>query len=454
MAFTFFFSLAVFAYFHAIKAQKGWTYIVAGIMLVLAIATKYNGFQPILIATIFVPFVHFIPAGNRNRPFAEKLSRVIRAILHTFSGLWLSTIPAIIFVVLFLAFLGKPFEINDVKSMFGALGDLIPRVAEGLVYFMQRVYPLKTVVVGTQLFITVNFYSSALTHFIAAPILLLSLIGAIRGLVKRNAATILLVVWFSFIFAYFASVPAGFVRVILPAAVPISILSASGLVWVLSRLDRYLAKLRKTVLRRRGFRMLVKLGLVLIVLPVNLLYSAPAITNTHSAYRIAAEFIAKNVPDGKLIWWATQPVLITELYLIGRNYRFSDNVTQLDQANIVVLDFRAQLYPEYPIVLSQISHMQLVFTVRNDVPVVNLLDSFSFSQLDQVLANKDTMSIKIYSRTPMNPQLSAEFLSTLQVRSASNGWEYTSLLVNIRSFSQTQSALEFGCSGKLFPYDQ
>jgi hypothetical protein len=138
---------------------------------------------------------------------------------------------------------------------------------------------------------------------------------------------------------------------------------------------------------------------------MNLVWAAPAITNPHSAYRTAADFIVKNVPDGKLVWWAAQPVVITYLYLMGKNVRVSDNITDIEEAYVVVLDYRAHLYPEYPLITAQISHMQLVFSIPNDVPVVNLVDSFDFTQLGQVVSDKNVMSIKIYSRAPMTPQL-------------------------------------------------
>ncbi len=412
MAFTFFFSLAVFAYFQAIKSQKGWTYILAGVMLTLAIAAKYNGFQPLLIAAIFVLFFHFIRLGTGRGIVTHRMANCVRVILHSLSGLWLSTAPAIIFTVLFLAFLGKPFRINDSGAMLGLARDFIPRVSEGLAYFVRVVYPTKTAVVRIQPFVTANFYSNVLTSFIAAPVLLLALIGAVKGIAKRYLADILLIIWVIFIFVYFASTPATYARVMLPAVVPIAILSGSGLSSILSSLDRFVRTHKFSALRRQEYRTIIKAGLVLCVIAVNLILAAPAITNTHSAYRTAAEFIARNVPDGQLVWLKAQPVLIAYLGIMGKQVKIADDITQINQAYIVVLDFIAQSYAEWPQIQAHISRMQLVFSIKNDVPAVNVLDWTDFARLARITSDESRMSIRIYARAGTTISIQSASVST------------------------------------------
>lgn len=399
MAFTLFFSLAMFAYFHALKNQKGSAYFLAGIVMTLAIVTKYNGFQPLLIVAIFVLFFHFVLIGRERGLLRHKAARWVRSVLSSFAGLWLSAFPALIFAVLFLAFLGKPFRLGDLAAMRAIGRDFIPRISEGLAYFVRIVYPTKTGVFKLQLLVNARFYTNVLIHFIATPVLGLALVGAFRGIVKRNLSDILLTIWGGFIFLYFASTATTYTRVMLPAVVPIAILAATGLSWIVTLFGRCLSTLKLPTLRKRSSRTAFQVSLVIAVVAVNLFWAAPAITNTHSAYRTAAEFIAKNVPDGQLVWIKAQPVLIAYLGMMGKHVAVADNISNINEAYVIVLDFLAQVYPEWPQIEARISQMQLVFSVKNDVPVVNVLDSISFSHLSGVLSDSPRMSIRIYSKT-------------------------------------------------------
>lgn len=398
MTFTLFFSLAVFAYFHAIKSQKGSAYLLAGVVLTLAIAAKYNGFQPLIIAAIFALYFHFTLVSRPGPRLRRRIAQALRGFLHSLSGLWLSTIPAIVFTVLFLAFLGKPFQINDFNAIRGILRDILPKVSEGLAYFIRIVYPTKAAVLRPQPFVSLNFYSNALTRFIAAPVLLLGAIGAVKGIVRKNLADILLLLWAGYVFVYFASTPATYVRTMLPAVVPIAILSGSGLVWALSAIDRFLRTQELPTLRKREYRTLVKVTIVMAVLAVNFALVAPAISDSHSAYRRTAEFITKAVPDGQMVWLKAQPVLIAYLGMMGKHVRIADNITQIGEAYVIVLDFIAESYPEWPQIEAKISQMQLVYSIRNDVPVVNVLDWTNFSRLSGILSDPVRMSIRVYSR--------------------------------------------------------
>ena len=411
MAFTFFFSLSVFAYFGAIKNQKGSSYLLAGLLLTLAIATKYNGFQPLLVVAIFIPFFHSMLLRSRGRTPREAIVGWARAVLHSLSGLWLSAAPAVIFVVLFLAFLGQPFHLTDFRAMLGITRDLVPRVSEGLAYFVRVVYPTKGGVFRIRPFITVGFYSDALTHFIAAPVLALSVIGAVKGIMKRSLVEILLTIWAGFIFVYFASTATTYVRVLLPAVVPIAILAGTGLTWLLAALDQSLRTQKASTLRKRNVRALIEAGLLLAVIGVNVIWAAPAITDTHSAYRTAADFIVKNVPDGQLVWFTAQPIIITYLDMMRKQVRISDNISAIEQAYVIVLDFVAQSSPQWPQIQARISQMQLVFTVRNDVPVVNVLDWTDFSHLNSVISDPARMSIRIYASAGQIPSYQADPVS-------------------------------------------
>lgn len=396
MAFTFFFSLALFAYFKAINNRKGWTYLLAGVMLTLTIATKYNGFEPLLIAAIFTPIFHAISLAARAKSVKRNITDWGRSVLQSFSGLWISAAPAELFIVLYLAFLGQPFHISDIHAMLAITHDLIPRVGAGLAYFIRVIYPTKLGAFAVKPFETAHFYLNVLTHFIATPILALALIGAVTGVAKRNQADILLTVWVAFIFISFASQATTYARVILPAVVPIAILAGSGLMRLLAALDRFLRHQRRLPMKGR-IRPMTLTFLVLAIVAVNVVWAIPAIANTHSAYRLTANFIAQNVPDGQLVWIGAQPILFTYMGLLGKNVIATDNASALGEAYVVVLDFTAQFQPDWPQVEARISKMQLVFSIKNDVPVVNVLDWTKFSHLNSILSNETMMRIRIFA---------------------------------------------------------
>lgn len=399
MTFSFFFTCAVFLFLGALRCQKKWVYLLAGSLLALTFATKYNGFQPLVIIALFLPLFHLLSVPSRAR-LRQRMIESTRAMFQSISGLLVSTVPSIIFFVFFLAYIAMPFSyIDPYGGSFLLLRDFVPRLSRGLELLVGTVYPTKAAISKLRLFVEGDFYYRVLTSFVTIPVLVLALVGALKGIVRRNLADILLIIWFGYVFTYFSSVPVHYPRVILPVIVPLVILAARGAVWSLIEVDQLLHSIpRIPFVKIPTCRTLLRYAFVIAIVLSNLISAAGTINNTHSAYRTAADFISEHVPDGEIVWIKAQPVLIAYLGLKGKNVRVSYNIEEIDKAYVIVLDFVAKSYPEYPEIAARLSRMKLIASFQNDVPIVTMLDWTDFVGLQRFKSDPDRSSIRIYAR--------------------------------------------------------
>ena len=397
MTLTFFFTATVFAYVEALKHNRKWIFLVAGLLLALTMGVKYNGFQPLLIILIFAPFFYLSAGRSKSH---KRVSSYFRQVGHFLQNIWLSFKPTIVLALVYLAYLGKIFppNLNDFKGLFL---DFIPRVYSGWLllsglpgwsYFSSS---------SLRLFYSAGFYWTELIEFIGPLALALATLGVVGGLVKRKMNTILLVIWVCFVFIFFSSIANHYPRVILPLMIPLSILVAQGISPCTSAVICFIRALGVRVSNRKfKLRTSLTVCLVILIVLVQLYASIPAITNTHPGYREAAELLSGVLPN-RVIFYRCQPVILVYtfnlgLYLVGA-------MSLLNQSSALVLDFIATISPDYPQIQARISHgMVLYARIKNDIPI-NMLDSTTFSGLDAWKSDLDRFSIRIYIQNASRP---------------------------------------------------
>ena len=435
MTFTFFFSASIFAYMGSLRRRSNWAFLVAGLVLTCTFATKYNGFQPIIVILIFVPF-SCLSIFEGKTAFRKKVNSYLRQVVGSLPGLWVSLAPVLLFSIVFLAFLGRPFA-PSLLAFTSLARDFIPRLNDGLTFLVRAVYSTKPMVNSLQLLVNVEYYGYVLTEFVGLPALVLAVIGGVRGILKRQTNTILLIMWVGFVFIYFSSLP-GYEapRLILPLVVPLAILTGQGTLWCATTIVRFLQGFDSS-LRQKRLGASLKAGFVIAVVLVNLYSSIPAITNTHSAYRQAAEFIIANVPSGELVWCRSQIVLWVYFNMFGKNVNISTDVSQISQAYAVVLDFvAAKSSPDYLRIQTQISQMTLAARIRNDAGTINMLDSWTpLSGFQQFESDPDRLSIRIYIQSSRSVSNSpSQLYSAAQVDNLPN--LFPSMIAARRTISQ------------------
>ncbi len=406
MVFTLFVSCTIFVYAQAIAKQKNSIYLMGGILLALATATKYYGFQALIVILVFLPIFAVSDSWKNGLHIHMLVTRASRRLARAISGLWLSAAPFFVFVLLFLAYIAEPFPYTDLNAFLAMMLNIPSRVAHGFIFLNDVVLPTKAMINNLQPFVTADFYLRVLLGSVAVPVLALAVVGGARGIVKRSVDDILLIIWFSTFFVYFSSLWPPYARVILPALVPIAILSARGTVSLAREID----KLGQVHFRTHRFGRVSKTILVISLIVTILPSSLSVVTNPHSGYRNAAEFILAHVPEGASVWIKTQEVLLTYLRLSEKNINvtFDDPseraIDGIDHADFVVLDYLASVSSQYGRITSCISQMILIASFRNDMPMINFFDAPSLARMDfsklQTLLSTDAglMNIRIYAK--------------------------------------------------------
>ena len=392
MTYTLFFSSALFMYHYAVKNRTNSTFLIAGVLLAFTIGTKYTGFQPFLIMLIFLP-ISRLSIFRRDVSF-KKAGTYLVEILNDLARLWWSLAPVLVFLFLLLLYLAMPFPLIAGHSTLG--GSLIQNLTQGLLYLTTAIYPLKAGEFSPQLFVNISFYGDVVGEFIGLLVILLATIGAAIGVVRRQSTTALLSIWVLCIFVFFASFPGTWPRVILPIIVPLSILAGKGALACANTFERLFRASRNRKLGKIRLRSLIRVSFLILLVVVHFYSSLPAITNSHSAYRAAAEFITNNLPN-RLVFYQTQPILLTYLENFRAQSLMVDGIPLLNQSYAVVLDFIAEASPDYPLIQARISQMTLALRISNDVGMINMLDSTPFDALRQY--DPDRMSIRIYIQT-------------------------------------------------------
>ena len=407
MTYTLFFSAAIFMYYRAIKKRNNSAFLIAGVLLAFTIGTKYTGFQPLLIILIFLLVSRL--STLRGGVSFKKSHSYLRELSNDLERFWWSLAPVSAFVILFLLYLAMPFPILAGRSTL--TGNIIQNLTQGLLYLTFTVYPLKAGGFSPQPFVNIDFYGDVVAEFIGLLVIFLAAIGAAAGLLKRQLGALLLLVWAVFIFVFFASLPGTWPRVILPMMVPLSILAGKGLLSCSNAIDRFLHAFGFRKFRKRRIGSLVRVSFVILLIVVHLYSSLPAITNNHSAYRDAAEFITVNFPS-RLVFYSTQPVLLTYLEKLGSQSLMVNGLPLLNESYAVVLDFIAEASSDYPQIQARISQMTLALRISNDAGTINMLDSTPFNALRQ--SDPDRMSIRIYVQSPESANLSTQSYFTPQ----------------------------------------
>jgi len=421
MTYTVLFSAAVFAYYNAIKKRSNSASFVAGLMLALAVGTKYTGFQALLIILIFLPISRL--SILKGQASFNKIYSYLGVLFNDLARVWWSLVPVSAFIIWFLLYLAMPFPLIAGRSTLG--GNLIQNLTQGLLYLTTIIYPLKAGEFNAELFVNINFYGDVVAEFVGILVIILATIGAATGLLRRQLSTVLLLIWAVFVFAFFASFPGTWPRVILPMIVPLSVLAGIGVLSCTKAIDRFLHVFGLRKFRKKRLSNLIQVSFVILLLVLHLYSSLPAITNSHSAYREAAEFIATNFPN-RIVFYRTQPVLLTYLERLGSQSLMVNGLPLLNESFAVVLDFIAETSSDYPLIQARVAQMTLALRISNDVATINMLDSTPFDTLRQ--SDPDRMSIRIYlpssssatltqayfpSQSPINPVSSEIGISAL-----------------------------------------
>jgi len=389
MTYTLFFSATIFAYHDAIKKNDNLRFLVAGTLLACTIGVKYTGFQPLLVILIFVilsclPSLRGRERGKRNFSYVRELS-------NDLAKLWLSIAPVLVFLAVFLLYLAQPFPLLAGRASL--TGGIIRNLAQGLNYLIFTVYPLKSGEVSPQFFVSVDFYGNVVAEFVGVLVVAFATVGVMTGIFKRHVNTLLLFTWAMLVFVFFASLPGGWPRVILPMTVPISILAAMGCLRCAGVTARFFSVSTLRTVRKSKLNALIRVSFILLIILVHLYSSFPAVTDAHFGYREAAEFISSNLPN-RVVFYRTQPVLLVYLDNSGAHSLMVTGIPLLNQSYAVVLDFIAEESPDYAKIQARVSEMTLVARINNDVPSLNMLDSMSFNALRQ--GDPDRTSIRIY----------------------------------------------------------
>jgi 4-amino-4-deoxy-L-arabinose transferase-like glycosyltransferase len=412
MTFVFFFSAAIFGYLRAVRRKNNWSFLGAGILLSCALAVKYNGFQPFLIILIFIP-VLCLPTLRSEALVRKRFGAFVRQVFGFLPGLWVSLAPVGLFSILFVSYLGNPFP--PMSQPVTALTTNFPyRVVDGLGYFLGSVYQNKAGAFDLQLLVEAGFYSQVLMGFVGLPTVVLAIIGAIRGILKRNSTSVLLVIWGMTVFTFFSSLSGAWPRVILPLIVPLAMLAAEGVLSCAAVLANFLRAITLVSPNRGRLGVALQVFLIVGVVSINLYSAIPAIADQHSAYREAADIISQFVPVGMWIWVKTQPVIL--VYLLDRGFAVTQgNMALLNISRVIILDFTAKSSPDYPKIQLRISTMTLVAQIPNHV-LINMLDSTNFTELERWETDPDRMNVQIYVGPPLltGPPPSSPSLSATQ----------------------------------------
>ncbi|HKM51645.1 MAG TPA: hypothetical protein VJZ75_10755 [Candidatus Bathyarchaeia archaeon] len=267
-----------------------------------------------------------------------------------------------------------------------------------------HIIPVSPGALKPQLLVSAGFYGNELVEFVGVIVLALAIVGVGSGLMKRKTITVMLVIWVGVIFIFFSSLPNTWPRVLLPLIVPLAILTSQGILSTATCIIRLAHAFGFRIHRKIRLNIIIKVCFVILVVLVQLYTSIPgAITNVHSGYREAAEFLAATIPN-RVIYYNCQPVLLVYTNSFGLASQMVGDIGLLNQSSAVVIDFIATLSPDYPKIQARISRMTLAARISNDIPI-NMLDSTNFSGLRLFKADPDRMTIRIYlgsptSRTP------------------------------------------------------
>jgi hypothetical protein len=395
MTFTFFFSATVLAYFEALRSRRSVVFLVAGLLLVATMGVKYNGFQPLLVILIFIPFYLSI---FRPKSSLNKDDSCLRRLFGFLPKLFLSVVPAFVLSFLFIAYLGGAFA-TYAGGITSLSENFLSEFNIGSSYLVRAIFANKAGELHPELFVTSGFYGEVIAEYVGLPVLVLGVIGAARGILERRVSTILLIIWISFVFVFFSSLPGTWPRVILPLIPPLTILAGQGAVSCVEKIARLLPDRTLRFNRKVRLDVSLKACFVIVLILVNLYSSIPAITNAHSAYREAADFIAANVPNRDYVFYVGQPDLLFylhSLYTAGKYAIIVSDIGSMNASYAVVLDFLANLSPYYAQIQAHVSQMMLVAKFSDGAPTINMLDSLSFSRLRQLESDPDIMSIRIY----------------------------------------------------------
>ncbi len=393
MTLTFFFSAAIFAYAYALKKRSNLAFLVAGMLLALTVGVKYNGFLPLLVILTFVPF--FYLSTFRVESSFMKGNSYFRKILSSVPKLLLSLVPSLVFALVFIAYLANPFppSVVDIVKLFGDYFIIRLRLGWRVLLGLQDWYYVSSP--SFRPLYSAEFYGNVLLEFVGPLVILLSIVGVASGLMNRKKSTVLLVIWVALVFVFFSSMTSKYPRVMLPLMVPLSVLAAQGTCTCASVMIRVMQSFSDGMAASKvRFGASLRVCLVILLILIQLHASIPAITNAHSGYREAAEFLAATVPN-RIIFYSCQPVLLVYANSFGLGSQMTGGIGLLNQSHAVVIDFIATLSPDYPRIQARISHMTLVARISNDVPI-NMLDSTNFSGLRLFKADPDRMSIRIY----------------------------------------------------------
>jgi 4-amino-4-deoxy-L-arabinose transferase-like glycosyltransferase len=402
MTLAFFFSATIFAYATAFRGRSNWAFLVAGFLLAFTMGVKYNGFLSLLVILIFIPFLYL--SIFRGKASFKNGNSYFLNVLSSVPKLLLSLVPPLVFALVFIAYLGNPFppSVVDIMKLFG--DHFIIRLMLGWRFLLGLQGWFYVSSSSLRPLYSAEFYGNVLLEFVGLFAILLSIVGIVCGLVKRQVNTILLVIWMGLVFIFFSSIANKYPRVMLPLIVPLSILAAQGILSCAAAITRFVHASVFRVTRKKWFNPSVRVALVILVVILQVSASIPAVTNAHSGYREAAEFLAATVPN-RVIFYRCQPVLLVYTNNLGLGSQTTAGIAMLNYSSAVVLDFIATLSPDYSQIQARISHMTLSARINNDI-LINMLDSTKFDGLREWKSDPDHMSIRIYLENLTKPHSS------------------------------------------------
>ena len=369
MAFTFFFTLTMVAWYETSIEGGRWSGVVAALALAACAMTKYNGFMPVLI------FAAYLLLTIRSVRPGDRTSVAVRR----FRTLVLTCVPAAVLGLLFVLFLGVSTEVPtshifSLRTMKLVLIDA-PRI------FRVGVAKFETAAVlphsGQFAFFPLAatpYYLQVLAYFVTVPVLVLALIG-LFGMDVHSAPELLVGVWLSATFLLVSSVPAHYSRAILPLMPPIALAASLGLLkaggLVQSLLTREHAEL--------SLRPLIA-ALLIVVIVFSAPAAAQAVSMQHNGYRMAGQFLS-TVTAGEPVLAQTQLVFT---FYYPSNFG-PINQTNLSRSQYLVVDFIAAENGYEPTIqqLTREGRLKLVATIPADLPPEVYLDWMGFAQLTQ-----------------------------------------------------------------------
>jgi 4-amino-4-deoxy-L-arabinose transferase-like glycosyltransferase len=384
MMFTFFFTAATFSMYTSLKSGKHRELIFAGILLAACVAVKYNGFMPLIIAICYIPIM--LKSINKNKRIRE-IFRYLRSIL-------IIIVPTVVFAVLFLSLLGIEGSLGDLTSLktVKMLTVALPNTfLKGFNEFQVAVEAH-----GGQLnfvpFIEAPFYLNVLIRWIPIPILIFTVIGLMTRNFKESTE-LYTVIWLVLTFILVSSVPVSYPRAILPLLPPLSLLSALGI----KKVRIFLFSLRRCSSKKILLDYRIKASFSVIIMILIIALNVPAMINTlsvnHNAYRKAGEILKLEAGNADILAEA-QPVIA---------FYYSINLGEIDSEQIVkadflIIDFIARMYDHHHIIyiLENEDRIEVVASIRNDVPDIVYLNWVNFDQLSQIKDDANYTTIKIY----------------------------------------------------------